>query len=126
MSEPAATLTEVPHPPQPRAAARQLWIERLACFRASGLRPPAFCAAEGISRPSFYFWKRRLAAESRSPDTPTMADAAPGPRLLPVRLASSPAPLEVVLPSGAVLRIPPGSDLTFVRSLVQSLGERPC
>jgi transposase len=68
MSEPAAAPTEPRSSARPRAAARQLWVERLARFSASGLRPAEFCAAEGVSLPSFYSWKRRLNAEGRSPD----------------------------------------------------------
>src|SRR5262245_31525856 len=126
MSEPAIAPTESLPAPRSRAGARQLWAQRLARFVDSGLRPAEFCAAEGVSLPSFYSWKRRLTAESRSTDTPARDGPAPGPRLLPVHLASAAAPVELVLPSGAVLRIPPGSDLAFVRSLVETLGHPPC
>jgi transposase len=126
MSEPAVAPTEaIPAPPS-RAAARQLWVERLARFSASGLRPAAFCAAEGVSLPSFYSWKRRLNTEARSPDAEQNSDPQPGPRLLPVRLAPAAAAVELVLPSGAVLRVPPGCDLAFVRALVAALGDEPC
>jgi hypothetical protein len=126
MSKPVVAPTEPLPAPRSRADARQLWAERLARFVDSGLRPAAFCAAEGVSLPSFYSWKRRLNAEYRSTDTQAREGPAPGPRLLPVRLASAAAPVELVLPGGAVLRIPPGSDLAFVRSLVEALGHLPC
>src|SRR5437763_5679827 len=100
MSEPAPT--DVVPCSGSRAAARQLWVERLARFSASGLRPAEFCAAEGVSLPSFYSWKRRLNPEGPSPDTEHNCDLQPGPRLLPVRLASAAAPVELVLPGGAV------------------------
>jgi transposase len=125
MSEPAAAPTEAPRSPRPRTAARQLWMERLARFSDSGLRPAEFCAAEGVSLPSFYSWKRRLAAPG--PDrTQTTSGQQSGPRLLPVRLAPADTPLELVLPGGAMLRVPPGSDLAFVRALVEALGDAPC
>src|SRR5262245_2063748 len=126
MSEPAVASTEAVLSPRSRGAARQLWVERLARFCASGLRPAEFCAQEGVSLPSFYSWKRRLDAEARSADEQGTDHPPPGPRLLPVRLASAPAPVELVLPGGTVLRIPPGSDLAFVRSLVEALGDPPC
>ena len=125
MSEPASAPTEVLSSPRSRADARQLWVERLARFSGSGLRPAEFCAAEGVSLPSFYSWKRRLRAEAHSCAAESTPGSSPGPRLLPVRLAAG-ALVELVLPGGAVLRIPPGSDLAFVRSLVAALGERPC
>ena len=126
MSEPVVAPTETLPSPRSRAGTRQLWAERLARFSASDLRPAEFCAAEGVSLPSFYSWKRRLHTEARSPDAEPTADTPPGPRLLPVRLVSAPAPVELVLPGGAVLRIPASSDLAFVRSLVAALGDGPC
>ena len=126
MSELAVAPNEALPTPRSRAGARQLWVERLARFSASGRRPAEFCAAEGVSLPSFYSWKRRLSTESRSADTQATDEPGTGPRLLPVRLASAPAPLELALPGGAVLRIPPGSDLAFVRSLVEALGDGSC
>ena len=103
----------VGRPRRSREATRQLWAERLARFAAAGQSAAAFCAAEGVSPNSFFYWKRRLAA---APDA--------GPLFLPVRVAS-PAPVEVALPSGAVIRIAPGCDLAFIRSLIDALGA-PC
>ena len=126
MSEAIPILSEIPSRPPSRTAARQAWEERLARFPASGLRPAEFCAAEGVSLPSFYSWKRRLNAEGRPADTQATDGPASGPRLLPVRIGATPAPVELVLPGGTVLRIPPGSDLAFVRALVEALGAPPC
>jgi hypothetical protein len=118
-----------PSPPQrsrSRAATRQAWVERLARFSESGLSPPQFCTREGVSLPSFYAWKRRLATAALDPaPAPSRAGHA-GPRLLPVRLPAPAAAPELVLPGGAVLRIPPGADLAWVRSLVEALGGAPC
>ena len=36
------------------------------------------------------------------------------------------APVEVILPNGAVIRIAPGCDLAFVRSLIDALAGAPC
>jgi hypothetical protein len=98
-------------------------VERLARFRASGLGPAQFCTQEGVSLPSFYAWKRRLATAALDAVAPPDGEA--GPRLLPVRLPAL-AALELVLSGGAVLRIPPGADLAWVRSLVEALGGVPC
>lgn len=121
MSEPAPVPLQAPHPTGPRAATRQLWVERLQRFAASDLRPAAFCAQEGVSLPSFYAWKRRLAAPDGSPSP----QQDPGPRLLPVRLPP-PAAVEVVLPHGTLLRLQPGCDPAWVRTLVEALGGLPC
>jgi hypothetical protein len=122
MSEPALAATEAPLPQRSRDAARQTWEQRLERFAQSGLSPAQFCANEGVSLPSFYSWKRRLAA----PTDPADAGPNAGPRLLPVLLTPPTAMIELVLPTGAILRLPPGCDLTFVRSLVLALGGTSC
>src|SRR3989304_1916935 len=37
-----------------------LWRERLARWEAAGVKTAEFCLAEGVSRPSFYAWRRKL------------------------------------------------------------------
>ena len=107
-------------PPRSRQATRQLWAERLARFPASGLSVAAFCAAEGVSPSSFLAWKRRLTAAAPDPSP------AAAPRFLAVRVPPASAPVEVVLPGGAILRLAPDCDLAFVRSLVNALAGEPC
>ena len=99
---------------RPDPALEDLWRHRLERFERSGLSALAFCDREGVSVPSFYAWRRRL--------QPSAEQAA---RLVSVRLFPA-APVEMLLPGGIVLRLPPGCDLDFVRSLVATLGERPC
>jgi hypothetical protein len=122
MSEPATAPTAPTPTPGSRAATRQTWAQRLERFALSGLTPAQFCTNEGVSLPSFYSWKRRLATAAAR-DT---ADDAPGPRLLPVRLTAPNTTVELVLPTGTVVRLLPGCDLAFVRSLIHALGETPC
>jgi transposase len=109
--------------PRSRTFTREIWVERLARFPDSGLTPAQFCALEAVSLPSFYAWKRRLAAEAAA-----SSDAAVDqqPRFLPVRLQPTAPAIELVLPTGAVLRLPPGCDLAWVRSLVAALGGASC
>ena len=121
MSEPALAPTEVPCVPNRRSATRQAWVERLQRFAESGLSPAPFCAQEGVSLPSFYAWKRRLAAEANG-----RAVEEARPRLLPVRLQTGPAPVELALPHGAVLRIPAGADEATLGFLLRLLGVTPC
>src|SRR5947209_4942385 len=98
MSEPADVPTVAPRPARCRAAAHAAWTERLARFPASGLTPAQFCAQQGVSLPSFYAWRRRLAAQAASAEPDSGGD--PGPRLLPVRLPAPSAAVELVLPTG--------------------------
>ena len=125
MSDLAHASPEPARPARSRAATHQLWVERLDRFARSGLSPAQFCAAEGLALPSFYAWKRRLAATHGDGPMAPASDKQPGPRLLPVCLQPA-AALELVLPGGAVLRIGPGCDLALVRSLLEALGGLPC
>jgi hypothetical protein len=107
---------------RPDPALHDLWRQRLARFKNAGLSAPVFCANEGVPLPSFYAWRRRLsgpaAARAIGPDRA-------GVRFIPVRLVD-PAPVEARLPSGVTLRLAPGCDLDFVRSLVAALGGPSC
>src|SRR5438445_12577675 len=111
MSETVIASTDRDATPRGRMASRQAWAERLPPFAASGLSATQFCALEGVSLPSFSSRRRRLAAGAAEQP----GAAASGPRLLPVHLARAASALELVLPSGLVLRLVPGCDLAFVR-----------
>ena len=101
---------------RPDPALPQLWQQRLRRQQRSGLSVGNFCLREGLSAASFYAWRRRL---GHGP----VRDA----RLVPVRiLQPAHAPVELVLPGGASLRLAPGCDLAFVRSLIDCLGGAPC
>ena len=102
---------------RPDPALEALWQQRLLRFERCGLSISAFCDREGVSTPSFYAWRRRLRCAPRSD--------ADGPRFVPIHVLAA-APLELVLPSGAILRLTAGCDLAFVRALVDSLGGAPC
>ena len=106
---------------RPDPSTRQLWQQRLERFRDSGLTTSAFCDRAGISPASFYAWRRRLRHDPAPP-------ASDSPRLVPVRLVTPPAgaPVELVLPSGAVLRLSPDTDLAWLRQLLPLFGVEPC
>ena len=127
MSE-LAIAPQASRPGRSRAATRAAWAERLARFPGSGLSASQLCAAEGVSLPSFSSWKRRLAAGAldRADGPGPGPGPDPGPRLLPVRLQAPAAPLELVLPTGVILRVAPGCDLAFLRLLLDALGAQPC
>jgi hypothetical protein len=124
MSDAILAAVQPTHTTRSRAATRTVWIERLARFPQSDLTAAQFCAIEAVSLPSFYSWKRRLAAEAQDALAEHAAD--PGPRLLSVRLPQPSPAVELVLTSGALLRLPPGCDLDWVRSLVAALGGASC
>lgn len=89
-------------------------------FVTSSLTVAEFCAAEGVSVPAFYQWKRVLAAGDTPPSPAT------APTFLPLRVAPASTAVELVLPSGAVLRFPPGTDPATIAGVVRHLGGEPC
>lgn len=100
-------------------ATRQRWVDRFARFRSSGQTVARFCAAEGISEPSFYSWKRRLA---------DLHDPVPDPLIVPLRLTdpASAGPIELALPSGLLLRLPADTPVRRIAELLEALEARPC
>ena len=102
------------------AATRRRWVERMGRFHATTVTVAEFCAAEGVSVPAFYQWKRTLAAGD-APSSPSTA-----PTFVPLRVAPASAAVELALPSGAVLRFPPGTDPAVIAGVVRHLGGQPC
>jgi hypothetical protein len=109
----------VSKPRRDPAATRRQWAERLDRFRRSGQTVTQFCDAEGVSTPSFYVWKRTLAA------TPAVA---PPPTVVPIRLTPSPVPaaIELALPGGAVVRFPADIRPDLLVAVLRGVEDRPC
>ncbi len=106
---------------RPDPATRQRWQQRLDRYRKSDLTVASFCKREGISTASFYTWRRRLSADSTLP-------AADTSRLVPVRLVTpaTDAPVELLLPSGIILRLTSDANVVWLRQLLGLLGVNPC
>ena len=93
----------------------QEWRQRFFRFEKSRQSIAAFCREEGISAPSFYLWRKRLAATpiARPGATPAPAGFRPV-RLLPA------ASLTVHLPGGVQLVVPI-SDAEGLRTVVDAV-----
>jgi transposase len=108
---------------RPDPALHEQWRQRFARFDSSGLTVAAFCAQEGVAVHVFYSWKRRLnGPATQRPSVEQLGTASSAAPFVPVRLRAA-APVELQLSNGATLRLTPGCDLDFVRSLVTALGE---
>jgi len=120
------------------------WTRLVADFEVSDLSQREFAQARGVPLSNLRYWIYRLRKDSRPlvtepsgrsgqevvrPEQPSVVE---GSRLLPVRVvASAPktarqetraaAVLELVLPSGARLRFPAGTDLGYLRELAAAL-----
>ncbi len=89
----------------------ELWAERLRRFNPADTTVGAFCAAEGVSQPSYYYWRRKL----RGPATGTVESKATSPpaAFLPVALAGrseqpgkpTRASTTIELPGGIRIRV---------------------
>jgi hypothetical protein len=103
----------------------QWWRNQMRQWHSSGLSVRAFCAAQGLSEPSFYAWRRTLAQLDATavPLVPLTVKPEPKPAI-----ADDPsvAALELVLDAGRRLRIGPGFDgPTLVRLLALLQEGRP-
>ena len=118
-------LSAAPSGTDPGAAAR--WAERLARWAQSGLSASAFCTAERIAKSNFFRWKRRLAGTAPRPPVAPPPSAA----VVPIRLTSEAEParlgsVELVRPSGTVLRFPADARPELIVAVVRGLEERSC
>ena len=102
----------------------EFWRDADQRQRASGRSIAAFCAGEGLACSTFSYWRRKLAHLGVSPSA--------APTLVPVEVVpDSPtsmagAPLELVLRTGHVVRVPPGFDEGSLARLVWVLESQPC
>jgi transposase len=110
-------------------ATRDEWAERVGRWQKSRLSAEDFAAREGIKPKQLVWWRWKLRSSSPPPPRPP-----PEMRFLPVRVveAVAPAPgsgvaLEVALPNGRVVRVPPGFDPAMLGRVLSIASEGgPC
>lgn len=124
---------------KPRDPAReQFWRRTIRRQQRSGLPVRDFCRREGLKDGAFRWWRQELARRDQEVGSAHQADKGgttpePAPAFLPVRvidpapIALRPAPpIEVVLPSGPVVRVPEGFDPQALRAVLAALEGRRC
>ena len=99
----------------------QFWREAVAAWKKSGQSVRAFCRRRRLEETSFYWWRRDLQRR----DQALAAAATSQPKFVPVRVVSD-ALLEIVLPSGLIVRVPAASEATTVATLVAALRAASC
>jgi len=86
---------------------RTQWRQRVDRWQASGLSVRAFCRREGLTEPTFHFWKRELRArDETTAASPRPAANSPGasPKFVPLTvLPAATVAVEVRCPSGHVV-----------------------
>ena len=88
----------------------ELWAERLRRFALADTTVAAFCAAEGVSQPSYYHWRRKLRGPATKAKPKTTS---PPAEFLPVALAAQAeqpdkprrASATIELPGGICIRV---------------------
>jgi transposase-like protein len=102
-----------------------VWRKRLWRFGKSHLTVARFCRSEGVSAPTFYQWRKRLAEHGRQGIS---AATKPTESFVPVRVMAAVAPsqaalpVEIHLPNGALICLPSG-DVVALRVGIQAAGE---
>jgi hypothetical protein len=107
---------------RPDPARERLWRQRLARWKASGLQAGEFCEREGVTPTAFAHWRKEIR------DRDARAAATNQPAFVPVHITPSFASpvLELSLPGGQVIRVPPGFDPAHLRAVVAALEGRTC
>jgi hypothetical protein len=108
--------------------AERRWRRIVEKWRRSGLPAPAFAKMHRINPVTMYWWSSRLGRQDAAQGS---AFAIAVPKFLPVEIvddappsaAPTPSALEVVLPRGEVIRVPPGADLSQLGRVVAALRE---
>ena len=103
----------------PKKAA--LWEGRFRRFAESGLPVTRFCASEGVSESSFYYWEAKLAPSGRH--RPTRVPVPPLAQALPRAAASDLFKPVAVVPArcGVVVRLPGGTQIEVDASQLDAI-----
>lgn len=108
----------------PRASEEKqaYWQAAIELQAESGLSVRQFCRQEGLSAPSFYAWRRRLASRT----APPACQEDTKPAFVPVEITASEGQAEpalvVQLASGTKLRVHAGCPPELLRTTVEALG----
>jgi hypothetical protein len=100
------------------------WERRLERYQAHEVNLDVFCLQEGVSRSTFYRWKRRLdngvpealQADAAEPEQNGSTDAL----FLPISLRKS--RIEIELPNGGVVRLPADVSQGVLTAVVRVVG----
>ncbi|MEQ9325327.1 MAG: transposase [Polyangiaceae bacterium] len=89
------------------------WRKRLARWRRSGKTVTEFCRQEGVSKPTFYAWRKRL--EDADPPAVEFVEVTP-------TVASAAAGIELEV-AGTIVRLRDGFDVNDLRTVIAVLRE---
>ncbi len=97
------------------------WRKRLESWRRSGLTVTAYVRKHGLSKASFFYWKRDLPRRDRLRNRPPQ----PAMNFVPVRVTAA-VPIELSLACGRCLRIAGDFDAAVLKKLLGVLEGGEC
>ncbi len=113
-------------------AKERFWRRTMTRWQRSGLSVRAFCDRQFLSEALFYAWRRKLVDGDPVPVQRADHDSRPA-QFLPVQLVSEGTPdsevqgcLEVHLPTGVRVRVPPGFDAQTLTQVFAVLEMNRC
>lgn len=115
------------------AERERYWRELLGRQARSGLSVRRFCGLEGVSQPSFYQWRRRLATVKPTTNDAASSGGRPAslPRdstmFLPLGLLGggpARAEFEILHPSGCRVRVVGEVNVSALRLVLEALDQR--
>jgi transposase len=115
-------------------AREKFWRRTILDQQRSGLSVRDFCHRQGLKDWTFRWWRQELARRDRVPlMAPTSERTSVASVFLPVKVgdleAGSPPPappIEIVLPTGLIVRVPSGFDPRTLGHVLAVLEGRPC
>jgi transposase-like protein len=99
----------------------RFWKRLIREQRDSGASIKAFCRSQGVSEPSFFAWRKKLALTNRA----EAHDDFVAVRVTPEPVSRS-GQIEIVLERGRSVRVEPGFDRRVLRDVLAVLEEQPC
>jgi hypothetical protein len=97
------------------------WRMAIETWQSSGLSIRQFCKDEGLSEPQFYQWRKKLVCCG----TEVAIQDDPGqPAFIEVAIPkNNDIAMELLLASGNMLRIHPGTDIAILKDMLLALRE---
>jgi hypothetical protein len=98
------------------AALAASWRERIGRWGSSGWSVAEFCRREGVSEPSFFAWRKRLAG--RPTKSPRFVE-------LPPLAWPATAGVQIALPGGAIVTLSPQATTDLVTAAIRAAMPAP-
>ncbi len=102
-------------------AKERQWRELIDGHASSGLSIRAYCSVKQVKEAQFYSWRRELRLRDSAEDDRRKPGAAD---FLPVSVDLSFRSIELVHPSGVVVRVPPVFDSSALSRVLELLDRR--